>query len=102
MLYKFFGNRSILLREAIACLLDCVSFSRTPLLYGSIDGVRVLAVLFFICITLSAGLSSLISILELCVHVLEDFGSNDKFLYILTALIFFPPFEQLTAFMQHS
>ena len=46
-----------------------------PLLYGSLSGGRVLAVLFFFCITL-AGLSSLISILELCVHVLEDFGSK--------------------------
>lgn len=46
-----------------------------PLLYGSITGGRFLAILFFICVTL-AGLSSLISILELCVHVLEDFGSQ--------------------------
>ena len=91
----------ITLREAITCLLDRVSFSRMPLLYGSIDGGRVLAVLFFICITL-AGLSSLISILELCVHVLEDFGSNDKFLYILTAFIFFPVFEQFAAFLLRS
>ena len=44
-----------------------------PLLYGSIDGGRVLAVIFFICITL-AGLSSLVAMLEQSIHVLEDFG----------------------------
>ena len=48
---------------------------RMPLLYGSITHGRFLAILFFFCVTL-AGLSSLISILELCVHVLEDFGSS--------------------------
>ena len=47
-----------------------------PLLYGSINGGRVLAVLFFIGVTL-AGLSSLISILEQSVHVVEDFGSME-------------------------
>jgi NSS family neurotransmitter:Na+ symporter len=50
-----------------------ITFIQMPILYGSIAGGRVLAILFFFCITL-AGLSSLISILELCVHVLEDFG----------------------------
>ena len=44
-----------------------------PLLYASLSGGRVLAVIFFLCITL-AGISSLISIMEQSVHVLEDFG----------------------------
>ena len=44
-----------------------------PLLYASMSGGRVLAVIFFLCITL-AGLSSLISIMEQSVHILEDFG----------------------------
>ena len=48
-----------------------------PLLYGTLGGGRVLAILFFLCVTL-AGLSSLISIQEQCVHVLEDFGSKYK------------------------
>ena len=49
------------------------SIFRMPLLYASIGGGRVLAVMFFLCLTL-AGISSLISILEQSVHVLEDFG----------------------------
>ncbi len=51
-----------------------VSLLRMPLLYGSLNGGRVLAVLFFIGVSL-AGLSSLISILEQSVHILEDYGS---------------------------
>ena len=48
---------------------------RMPLLYGSIKGGRILAVLFFLCITL-AGLSSMITSTERPVHALEDFGSK--------------------------
>ena len=52
-----------------------VLFVRMPLLYGSISGGRVLAVLFFICITF-AGITSLISSIERPVHVLSDFGGE--------------------------
>ena len=48
-----------------------------PLLYGSITGGKALAILFFISICF-AGLSSLISIIERPVRVLEDFGSMLK------------------------
>lgn len=48
---------------------------RIPLLYYDINGGRYIAILFFICVTL-AGFSSLISLFEVCVHVLEDYGSK--------------------------
>ena len=35
----------------------------------------MLAIMFFVCITL-AGLSSLMAMLEQCIHVLEDYGSK--------------------------
>ena len=42
-----------------------------PLLFHSISGGRVLAIAFFLCLTL-AGLSSLISLMELPIHILTD------------------------------
>ena len=42
-----------------------------PLLFQSISGGRVLAIAFFLCLTL-AGLSSLISLMELPIHILTD------------------------------
>ena len=60
-------------------------FLRMPLLYGSITGGKVLAILFFLCIAF-AGLSSLISIIERPIHVLVDFGGRwvDLSVYSLT------------------
>ena len=48
---------------------------RMPLLYNDINGGRFLCALFFLCLTL-AGISSLVSILEIAVHALNDFGSK--------------------------
>ena len=48
---------------------------RMPLLYNGINGGRFLCALFFLCLTL-AGISSLVSILEIAVHALNDFGSE--------------------------
>lgn len=59
-----------------------------PLLYASLTGGRVLAVLFFICITF-AGLSSLISIIERPVRVLEDFGGRTKNLHFKSLLLLY-------------
>jgi len=44
-----------------------------PLLYGRISGGRFLAIIYFICLTF-AGLSSLISLMELPIHVMTDYG----------------------------
>lgn len=44
-----------------------------PLLYGSITGGKFLAIIFFLCLTF-AGLSSLISLMELPIHVMTDYG----------------------------
>lgn len=52
-----------------------LTFIWMPLLYSSIDGGRFLCALFFLCLTL-AGISSLVSILEIAVHALNDFGSK--------------------------
>ena len=49
-----------------------------PLLFENIGGGRVLAVAFFLCLTL-AGLSSLISLMELPIHVLTDLNSKEVF-----------------------
>ena len=54
-----------------------ITFIWMPLLFFSIKGGRFLAAIFFISLTL-AGLSSLISLMELVVHVLADFGSKEK------------------------
>ena len=62
----------------------CLYVCRIPLLYGSINGGRVIAVLFFFGVSL-AGLSSQIGILEQSVHVLEDFGC----MFSLTILVQF-------------
>ena len=51
-----------------------------PLLYSNINGGRFLCALFFLCLTL-AGISSLVSILEIAVHALNDFGR--KLVYCL-------------------
>lgn len=42
---------------------------------------RFLAIAFFLCLTL-AGLSSLISLLELSIHTLTDFGGGCHSLYL--------------------
>ena len=54
-----------------------VSFFRMPLLYNRIGGGKFLAIIFFICLTF-AGLSSLISLMELPIHVLTDFGCKNN------------------------
>lgn len=48
-----------------------LTFIWMPLLFYSISGGRVLAIAFFLCLTL-AGLSSLISLMELPIHILTD------------------------------
>ena len=59
------------------CTVLCARIScRMPLLFGSIDGGRFFAIVFFLSLSL-AGLSSLIAIMEFPIHVLDDFGSEE-------------------------
>ena len=50
---------------------------RMPILFKGIYGGRFLAAIFFLCLTL-AGLSSLISFVELLVHTLTDYGRKGR------------------------
>ena len=73
------GNTGLTFIWCIDCLINssCFfkelysSYCRMPLLFQSIGGGRVLAIAFFLCLTL-AGLSSLISLMELPIHILTD------------------------------
>ena len=66
-----------------------------PLLFNSIDaGVgRFMAVLFFLCLAL-AGLSSLISLMEMPIHILTDFGSESPPTHSLRLFVANPPPSQ--------
>lgn len=62
--------------EHVIIIANIITYAcRMPLLYNSINGGRFLCALFFLCLTL-AGISSLVSILEIAVHALNDFGSE--------------------------
>ena len=71
-----FGQRSIVLGLASSYfeIMNVIISFRMPLLFGSISGGRVFAIVFFLSLSL-AGLSSLIAIMEFPIHVLNDFGS---------------------------
>ena len=61
-----------------------LTLHRMPVLFQHISsGGRVLAIAFFFCLSL-AGLSSLISLLELSIHILTDFGGRASCFSLLT------------------
>ncbi|KAK3590468.1 hypothetical protein CHS0354_000334 [Potamilus streckersoni] len=66
-----------------------ITFIWIPVLFESIGGFgRVLAILFFLCLSF-AGITSLISNMELCTHTLYDFGVPRKFASPVTAVLTF-------------
>eukprot|EP00731_Ephydatia_muelleri_P011023 Em0005g1609a len=65
-----------------------ITFLWMPILFSGISGGRFLAAIFFLCLTL-AGLSSLISFVELLVHTLTDFGLRRIPATILVAVTMF-------------
>jgi len=65
-----------------------LTFIWMPILFRSINVGQFLCAIFFLCITL-AGLSSLISLVELPVHALADFGIQRIPATILVGVVMF-------------